>query len=321
MNKESIKLLKFLRKPESINYARIIYLDKNKRIPLVLDPEITKEIFTHKSIKAFDLWSYYQDLSKAHNLKNLNFYFTSTPLLLHGQTHRDSRLEILMLYKKLEPHLESWLESNIKPFFLSLSHDSLDSHIKITEFVLELLADLLQKSLYLTESPKQFIPDDFFNLLPSKQQLEKANEQLGELTKFIYENNKNIDENTIIQAITIVIMARQALIFGLHQYLNSKLSFNQSTPVNLIARTVTDPFEIENFSFETGQTIYLSPYLVEYFHPNSELSFGWGPHQCPGKSLALLIENELVNYPQIMYQPNQVGCKITRDLSSYVKTN
>jgi hypothetical protein len=49
MNKESIKLLKFLRKPESINYARIIYLDKNKRIPLVLDPEITKEIFTHKS--------------------------------------------------------------------------------------------------------------------------------------------------------------------------------------------------------------------------------------------------------------------------------
>ena len=145
--KESIKLLKFLRKPESINYARVIYLDENKRIPLVLDPEITKEIFTHKSIKAFDLWSYYQDLSKAHNLKHLNFYFTSTPLLLHGQTHRDSRLEILMLYKKLEPHLESWLESNIKPFFLSLSHDSLDSHIKITEFVLELLADLLQKSL------------------------------------------------------------------------------------------------------------------------------------------------------------------------------
>jgi hypothetical protein len=228
---------------------------------------------------------------------------------------------VLTLYKKLEPYLESWLRSNVKPFFLSLNQNSLDSHQKITEFILELLADLLQESLHLSESPKQFIPDDFFNLLPSKEQLKKANDQLGELTNFIFSNNDHLDANTIIQAVTIVIMARQALIFGLHQHLNSKFKFNHSTPVNLIARTATDSFEIEHYHFEATQTIYLSPYLVEYFHPNSELSFGWGPHQCPGKSLALMIENEFLNYSALTYQPDQVSSKITRDLSSYIKTN
>lgn len=320
MNKEAIKLLKILKKPESIRYAPIVYLDNKENLPLILDLDLAKNIFTHKSIQPFDLWNYYKNLTLEHQLDHLETYFKSGPLLTHEQFHREIRLEVLILYKKLEPILEAWLTEHIDELKQNLDRDINSQLLSVENWVLKLLCHLLEKSLNLSNIPQEYIPDDFFYLLPNKQRVIAANQQLGNLISHIKKHNFSLSMRDILPSLTIIIMARQALIFNIFQrlYSTDQANFETSTPVNIIARTVINDFSINEFSFIKNQTIYLSPFLLRFFHPKSDLAFGWGPHQCPGKNLSLIIESHISHVTRAFENNPKLNYKITRDLSSTI---
>jgi cytochrome P450 len=292
---------------------------------LVYDPALAHALLKSDAVIPADLLGSSLEVSRtpAGAVPTIESFFSQTPLLNHGEVHREMRKHLMLRYRHVQALMESWLDSYSVQYFDSLEAGSaIRADALVSGYVNGLLRQMLACELECSVSQLPAFPDNLiFEFLPRFRDLKIREAELHAAVQSLYqllgERNRPMDDVWVL--LTLVIMGHQpllsALLYGLtrhdgphrHGALSNddaELFFRAVAPVDVISRQVEREVCLEGVNFVPGQVLYVSPHLLHLHSdslglpgpPERSMTFGMGPHACPGRKISVLVTQAFFNH-------------------------
>lgn len=270
---------------------------------LIRDAAIGHAILKSQHVKPFDLLRYFKQVTRTGDgeLGAMEGYFTHGPLLRHGQPHHEARKAVVQLYQSIEADLAEWLEDYTQAFLHALRKMPTPATRLAQDYVAGLYQHMIGRQLQCAPADLPPLPENLFDLMPRKATMQEANRGLQAFVDACLANAQHPLESRLWPLITLVVMGKDALqtalLFALHHpdIFDADTLFRLSTPVNVIAREVTQASNIGNQPFCQGDILYVCPSLMETHPTYGRLEFGAGQHICAGRKIALIIANTFLS--------------------------
>ncbi|WP_439103852.1 hypothetical protein [Celeribacter marinus] len=307
MDKSILRLRKILNAPQHLPQGEnLVPLDDVPHASvLVLEDPLARGILKSPAAAPFDMWAYYLALCRltAQDTPTLTGFFTNSPMLQHTQAHRETRRNSAWVYRAIEADLQGWLEAD-DTFAGCDASSAQTAYDSAQRFIDRLFVRMVSAASGLPERDIPVLPGHLFDLLPRRKTVLACEAQAAALVHALSDQlaRTGKSKDDVWAILVLVIMGYDALrgsvLYALSvgetptSYASYDAWFKSIAPVALLPRRFSHDVEIEGHLFVAGQLAYIFPHLIHRSQANddvaSSLSFGAGPHTCPGRRIALL---------------------------------
>ena len=348
MSYHVLRLRTLMNRPERVALSESLMTLDEEDPPalLVLDEAQVKSILKSEAIEPYDLVGYWKVAARLPGtpLPAIESFFKKTPILLHGQEHRDVRRALTPCYRRIEVAMDSWLPDFIRAFFSTARARSGLQNIAAIPFVSAFL-DALNRTLIAQDLKCQadslpVLPNKLFSLLQRSDALMDYDARLACLVHDLAArlSFQQRDPEEAWALVSIAVMGQEPLLAGLLYGLAHRADGGQWTaeslmrmaaPVSmLVGRQVLADVTVDGHPLRQGQTVYICPFLSHRSmdaqapagQATSSLSFGMGPHLCAGRTIALKIVqgflDGLQQFPDLSMDCR--GLRFSRDINLQV---
>lgn len=329
MSSSVLRLYYLLNHTAAIDFANPWVALDNLSPPtlLIIQPELARSILKAKEVRTFDLTRYWQKVTQTSDaeIPTLNAHFSQSAVLAHGNTHRITRQRLMPIYSAVEQDLLTWIDPVTKDFFIESNAGAQPmSPLQFVEsYVALILRRILCRYFDLKEAEFPQLPHRLFSFFLRKDELLAYETSLRILHQWLKQTSR-CDDQLAHDLLSITVMGKEpmigALCYGLCNRTNTDglpwtaLSLMEtSSPVSeLIAREVLADAVIQDLALTAGQILHISPHILDIYESKRtgeiqeprnaypSLPFGFGPHVCLGRGIALAIAKAFIeNLTQI----------------------
>ena len=292
---------------------------------LVYDPALAYALLKSDALRPSDLVGSSLTVSRtpAGAVPTIESFFSQTPLLNHGEVHREMRKHLMLRYRHVQALMVSWLNSYSEEYFNSLeAGTAIRADVLVRGYLNGLFRQILASELECSLSQLPDFPDNLlFEFLPRFRDLTVREAKLHAALQRLYQilGERKRPLNDVWALLTLVIMGREPLLSGLLYGLTcydgphrrGALSeddvegfFRAVAPVDVISRQVEREVNLDGVNFVAGQLVYISPHLLHLHSdsldspgpPERSLAFGMGPHACPGRKMTVVATQAFFNH-------------------------
>ncbi len=280
---------------------------------LVLAPAVAEAVLRSPHVRQTSIWDFYSQVTglTCEDLPVLSETLRRLPISLNGARHREGRLQVAPLYRRVEAALSDWVGPLCGEFVADLH---LQQQIDIAHWASE-FSDRLGRGMVATELGKNWrdlppLPDGLFTLIPSAASLQRQEQMLSTVKELVCQGlamaGRHTDEYWPLSSLLMMNRdATQAALLGIFQAIrdgrqpdDARAVLVATTPVSLLqCRLFEHDLEIAGFQWQSGDLVHISPHLLHRQAPpptGSDFTFGAGPHVCAGMRIAVKVIDTLM---------------------------
>lgn len=347
MSHHVLHLRTLMNRPDRIDMALpVMALDAEQPPALLLLSEpLIKAVLKCDVIVPTDLVANLKTSARLeqNSLPAIGTFFSKTPMLMNGVTHREVRMGLQPIYRIIEDRLDSWLPDYAQACLQSAGPQNRVSAFSwVSGFLDGVNRRIMAVHVGCPVEHLPPLPNQLYRLLPRAEDLIIYDQSLQALVSFLAEqlSMQQRDPDEAWALVSVAVMGQESLLSGLlfsmvkaapQGHWTAESLMRESAPVSMLGcRQVQTDVELEGVKFLAGQLLYVCPFLTHLSmrqgscaptSASSSYSFGSGAHVCAGRKIALKIVQAFLDAHQQCspLNVNQQNLRFFRDINLMVQ--